>query len=95
MISNKEELFELLVKEKLDNNNIAVLRLLKDENLSNTRLSEKIGVSTPLMSYYINGNKNSKGLSELGLIRRVLNKKGVPFLLEITELGEEILEILK
>ena len=68
----KSPYYRVISKRKLE-----ILQLLNKEQCCNSleELSRKIGMSLPLVSYHINGNKLSKGLKDLGLVD-IDEKKG-------------------
>ena len=65
--------YKLLTDRKM-----AILQMLFDEPAccsSLEKLSKKLKMSLPLVSYHINGSRKSEGLKEMGLIE-TLDKKG-------------------
>ena len=68
----KHSYYNFISERKLE-----ILQLLNEKGCCNSldELGRKIGMSLPLVSYHINGNRRSKGLVDLGLIE-IEEKKG-------------------
>jgi DNA-binding transcriptional ArsR family regulator len=56
--------FSKLIAEK----KMEILRALSDGQLSFDELSKKVKVSSPLLSYHLNGDRETEGLIEIGLV---------------------------
>lgn len=65
------------------------------EGVSQSRLSQELKISQPLLSYYVNGNGRNDGFIKLGLVERVKNEKDLNIGIKITETGQIILNLIQ
>lgn len=97
MIKTKEDLIDYLIKDYFDDKHKKILQLLEKETLMNSEVAKRLKISDPMATYYINGFVKSKkqGLVQLGLLKRVLDDYGKTLGFTITDLGKDVLKVLK
>ena len=64
--------FSKLISDK----KVEILRVLAEGPLSFEELSKRIKVSSPLLSYHLNGDRETEGLIEIGLVEYLGEEKG-------------------
>lgn len=63
--------FSKMIAEK----KLEILRALSDRPLSFEELSKRVNVSSPLLSYHLNGDRETDGLIEIGLVEYLEEEK--------------------
>lgn len=93
-IKNMAELGRSEIKDTYFNSKKEeILRTLNETNIGTYHtLEKKMGMSKPLVCYHINGNLHGPGLIEKGLVKKNLTIKQTLINIEITELGQKLLE---
>ena len=83
-------MLQISFPHKLSKKKLEILRLLSESPLSIKELRDKTRMSSALLLFHINGNNETSGLEELGLIKQ--EQKSINRLIEITEMGMILLE---
>jgi len=83
-------IMKLSYYRELSDNKLSILKVLDENEWTSLKdLNKKLKMSTPLLSYHINGNRKYKGLKEFRLV--VTDERSKQLYVKLSEMGKLLL----